>query len=221
MRIQRIVPGLAIVIAGSLAALPVGAAVERAEVRGGPRLASAQPELPAGDEWLAAAYGDMEAGDEDLMAQGPMPGQGGMMQGRGMRGPRGRMGMHHPGGRPGMAAMQRLDLTDAQREKLRGIHDQAARRQIELRAKIATARLDLRKLMRADKPDLAAINAQIDRLAQWRAGAEKARVAAMLEARGVLTPDQRRMLREGPRMRGRMRPGMKDESEPGTPGDGQ
>ena len=109
---------------------------------------------------------------------------------------------------PGREMMMReLGLSDAQRDKMADIRDRQQRKGIQARADIALAELDLRKLMRAENPDGRAIDAQIDRLAALRAGLHKARVAAMLERRAVLTPEQRKKLREmGPP--GRMREGM-------------
>lgn len=119
-------------------------------------------------------------------------GHGGM--GMGMGGPGGPgmgRGMRHPGM---MFAM--LDLSDTQKEKMRDIHERAARTQIQARADMQIARMDMAKLMRADNPDQGAINAQIDKMAQIRAGMQKTRAAAMLEARAQLTPDQKKKMKE-------------------------
>lgn len=132
--------------------------------------------------------------------QGMRMGPGGMGHG-GMGGPG--MGMRGPGG-PGMGRGMRhpammfamLDLSDAQKDKMRDIHERAARTQIQARADMQIARMDMAKLMRADNPDQGAINAQIDKMAQIRAGMQKTRAAAMLEARAQLTPDQRKKMKE-------------------------
>ncbi|MBI5168284.1 MAG: Spy/CpxP family protein refolding chaperone [Candidatus Eisenbacteria bacterium] len=130
----------------------------------------------------------MGAGHGKGMGMGPgmgirgHGGPGGPGMGRGMR---------HPGM---MFAM--LDLSDAQKAKMRDIHERAARTQIQARADMQIAQMDMRKLMRADKPDQAAINAQIDKMAQMRASMQKTRVATMLEARAQLTPDQLKKMQE-------------------------
>jgi len=90
-----------------------------------------------------------------------------------------------------------LDLSDAQRDKLRDIHQRQARRGVQARADLQLARMDLHELMQADKPDPAAINAQIDKLARLQAEQRKAHVAAFLEARALLTPEQQKQLRAG------------------------
>jgi Spy/CpxP family protein refolding chaperone len=88
---------------------------------------------------------------------------------------------------------------------MKAAHERQERKAIQARADIQLARLDLRKLMEADKPDSKAIEAQIDRIAGLRAGLEKSRMATMLEFRASLTPEQQKKLRElrerGPQMR--------------------
>ncbi len=105
---------------------------------------------------------------------------------------RGRMMMR---GRRGELAAA-LKLTDAQRAKVADIRERQMRRGIQLRADLALARLDLRKLLRADKPSTTAIDAQIDRMARLRADLTKARIGSLLEMRALLTPEQQKILRE-------------------------
>lgn len=147
-----------------------------------------------------AFAGDEEGGDGDRrIVIRRRTGPGGLRALRGLGMGRG-LGRHGGMGR-GFAA---LDLTDAQRERLAAIHERQARRGIQARADLQLARLDLRKLMRAEAPNTAAINAQIDRLARMRADLQKSHVATRLEARAVLTPEQRKQLREaGPGAPGR------------------
>ena len=51
--------------------------------------------------------------------------------------------------------------------------------------------------MRAETPSQSQINAQIDRISKMRADLQKSRIGAMLEARSLLTAEQRAKLREG------------------------
>ncbi len=92
--------------------------------------------------------------------------------------------------------MERLKLTDEQKKKMEDIHYQHRRKAIATRAEIATARLDLGRLMRAEDPEERAIDTQIDRMGQLRTGLAKDRIAEMLEARALLTPEQRKTWRE-------------------------
>jgi Spy/CpxP family protein refolding chaperone len=116
--------------------------------------------------------------------------------GMGMR--RGGMGgrpMFNRGG-PMMMRLKlaQLDLSDAQRSKLRDLHEAHARRAVQRRADMQLARMDLRKLMRADKPDAGAVNAQIDKLARLHADGLKAAFEVRMQARAVLTPEQIKQL---------------------------
>lgn len=95
-----------------------------------------------------------------------------------------------------MEMMERLDLSKEQREKIADLREKQERGAIHLRADLQTARLDLRRLTRAEKADRMAINRQIDRIAQMRADMEKARINMMLDVRGMLTPEQREHMRE-------------------------
>lgn len=137
-----------------------------------------------------------------------------------------------PGG-PGMRGMGRggaaraelrkqLNLTEAQQDKLADIRDRSARAAIPIQGDLRIAALDLRKLVRADKPDARAIDAQIDKIAGLRAKLQKSRMAGMLEARSVLTPEQQKLLRDarpGMGMGRGMRGGMGGMHEPhGGPG---
>ena len=160
------------------------------------RAARAQePEgLPDEPGWLTdlgddpGDAGPMMAPD-DLGGGGMGPAALGM--GRGMG--RGARFMHRGFG-PMLA--RELDLSPQQIEKMKAARQNQQRKAIQARADIQIARLDLRKLMEADKPDPKAIEAQIDRIAGLRAGMEKSRAAAMLEFRASLTAEQQKKLRE-------------------------
>jgi Spy/CpxP family protein refolding chaperone len=195
--------------------------------------ADARPEAQAPaapDNPAALAAGDQA--DEDLLAsligedgplEAPMPGDGPGMDGppRGS-GMRGGMGMR---GNWGMMASQ-LDLTDAQREKIRGIMETQMRRGIQERADLQIAALDLGKLMRADTPNRGEIDAQVDKMARMRASLSKERIGAMLDSRAVLTPEQRDKLKQmrsqgwGGRHGGHGHGGPGGPGGSGGPGDG-
>jgi len=98
----------------------------------------------------------------------------------------------------GMLMRQRwaaLGLSDTQRQRLRDLRDAHQRQAIEQRAQLALARLDLQKLMRADRPDQEAVNAQIDRIARLRAEQMKSAFELRLRAQSVLTDEQLRQLK--------------------------
>jgi Spy/CpxP family protein refolding chaperone len=122
---------------------------------------------------------------------------GGRMRGRGFH--RG-AGMRHGGGAwgrgPGGRAFEQLDLSASQRRQIDEIRNRTQRDAIQRRAEMETASLDLRELMRDDRPDRRAIDRQIDRIAELRADMMKARVASQLDMRAVLTDEQRDRLHE-------------------------
>jgi Spy/CpxP family protein refolding chaperone len=130
-----------------------------------------------------------------------------------------------PGPEDGMSrdpeVQKKLNLSDDQRTRLADIRDRQTRAAIPIRSDLEIAGLDLRKLMRADKPDQKAIDAQIDKMAGLRARLQKSRVASMLEARAVLTPAQQKTLREArPRMGRGMRGHRGMHGDFGGPGSG-
>jgi len=104
-------------------------------------------------------------------------------------------GWRRGGGGRGFA-LQGLELTDEQQKKIADIRDTQTRANIQARGNLQIAQLDLRKLIRVDKPDQRAINAQIDRIGTMRTNLQKSRISSMLEIRAVLTPEQRQQLRE-------------------------
>lgn len=119
------------------------------------------------------------------------------------REPGGRMGlgMHMGGARGGMgmhARWAQLDLTETQRGRIHDLHEVQARKAVQRRADMQLARMDLHKLMRAEHPNTAAVNAQIDKLARMRADAMKSAFGTRMQARGILTPDQLKQLKAGP-----------------------
>lgn len=116
-----------------------------------------------------------------------------------------------------------IKLSETQKQKLRMIRERQRREAIRARADLQIATLDLRDLVRSDRPDRSAIDAQVDRIAKQRAELHKGEIAAMLEAREVLTPEQRQQLRaERERMRMRER-GMREmhPRRPAGPGRSQ
>lgn len=120
-----------------------------------------------------------------------MRGRMGMGGGMGMRGGMGMGGMMHRRMGMGMhARLAQLELTEAQRTKLRDLHESHARKAVQRRADLQLAQMDLRKLLRADRPEQGAINAQVDKITRLRAEGLKSAIDTRLQARAVLTPEQ-------------------------------
>jgi len=96
-----------------------------------------------------------------------------------------------------MNRLEKLNLSQSQKDRIAKLRDSHKREMIQSRADLQTAQLDFRKLMADDHPNKRAINAQIDRMASIRADMMKSSVEQRLEVREILTPDQRAKLREG------------------------
>ena len=142
---------------------------------------------------------DDRGGPPHRMMNGHGPGMG---WGRGMRGGMGMGGGMFLGPERillmddrGRLA-EKLDLTGTQKDKLRDIGGDLERKEIRLRADLETAGLDLRDLMRSDSPSASAVDAKIENLSQLRGELMKANARAVLDARKVLTPDQRKKLED-------------------------
>lgn len=87
-----------------------------------------------------------------------------------------------------------LTLTDDQRKAMDGILQDHRLKLIDLQATLQKAELALGPLMKADAPDRAAIEAQIDRVVSARGELEKANARFLLDIRMQLKPDQWKQL---------------------------
>jgi periplasmic protein CpxP/Spy len=135
-----------------------------------------------------------------LVAYGRGQGQGGA----GGRGPGG--GQWGPGGPPGIMQMVRhLDLTDAQREQLRVLMDEA-RKAGDPGEQVRTAEQKLHVAVLADPPDPQAIEGLKTTLNTAHAAELDHRVEMMQKVAQILTPAQKQQLLtmqpQGPRGRG-------------------
>ena len=210
--------------AAALLLTPLAALAQAPKPGAGAAPPAVAPAAPAAEEdglWLAELFGPGDALEAAFAAPGEAPpafeerGPGGPEgpmamaddddeDGPGAPGPMRHMRMGGPHGRGQMMgrglAMRfaALDLTDAQRDKLRDIHEAAARKNVQRRADMQLARMDLHKLMRAENPSGSAVNAQIDKIARLQADGMKAHFDTFLQARAVLTPEQQKKLRSGP-----------------------
>jgi periplasmic protein CpxP/Spy len=133
-------------------------------------------------------------------------GQGRMGQGQGMgpggfggqRGPDGRGGPGRQGGPGGpgglMPLLQRLDLTDAQREQVRAIVEE--RRDDRPDGNMPELQQQLQAAIFADTPDVAKIEQLKTAIAAAEAGRLAARIDTELRLAQILTPEQRAKARE-------------------------
>lgn len=139
---------------------------------------------------------------------GPM-GQGGGPQ-RGpeafrMRGGEGRMGMRLMAMLDNDRAKAALGLSDQQSDKLRQILVDTEKSSVKTRADLQVRGIELRELLRADKPDRDAVMKKVQEISDLRGQEVKQHMVALLSAKEVLTPEQQKKIRTFMESR---RPGM-------------
>jgi len=98
---------------------------------------------------------------------------------------------------PGWAADEQesaaLKLTTDQQKAMQELRLQHRKELVPLRGDLELLEIDLQTAMTADKPDLAKINALVDKIAKARAEVEKKRIALRFKLRDQLTPEQRKI----------------------------
>jgi Spy/CpxP family protein refolding chaperone len=88
-----------------------------------------------------------------------------------------------------------LNLTEPQVDRLRQILVDAEKSGVKTRADIAIRHIELRELLRADKPDHDAVMKKVEELSGLRSQMMKERIEALLAAKSVLTPEQQKKIR--------------------------
>lgn len=103
-----------------------------------------------------------------------------------------------------------LGLSDDQTTRLHQIVVDTEKSAIKSRAEMAVRGIELRELLRADKPDRQAVLKKVDEISLLRQESMKQDVDALLSAKSVLTPEQQKKIRafierrhggDGPRTR--------------------
>jgi Spy/CpxP family protein refolding chaperone len=88
-----------------------------------------------------------------------------------------------------------LGLTEQQVDRLRQITVEAEKSAVKTRADLAVRRIELRELLRADKPDREAIMKKVQEISDLRGQVMKQHVESILAVKTVLTPEQQQKLR--------------------------
>jgi Spy/CpxP family protein refolding chaperone len=96
---------------------------------------------------------------------------------------------------------EELNLTDEQKEKIESLWFEHQRRQVEIGAKLRKAEIELEELLWEDEPDRSAIERKIDEISRYRAELQKSRIEHRLNVARVLTPEQRKLIKEKLRFR--------------------
>ncbi len=113
-----------------------------------------------------------------------------------------------------------LGLTDQQSDRLRQIVVDAEKSTVKIGADMAVRGIELRELLRADKPDREAVMRKVQELSNLRGEMMKQHVDSLLTAKTVLTPEQQKKIRTliESRMGGEMFGGMMREHRMERPG---
>jgi len=96
-----------------------------------------------------------------------------------------------PDGR--MRFMDDLNLTEQQQKDVDQIHNEALRQGIDRTAEIAKARVDLRQLVRAEKPDQSAIERKMKEIETLRSAAQSHRLNAWFNINKLLNAEQQKI----------------------------
>jgi uncharacterized membrane protein len=87
----------------------------------------------------------------------------------------------------------RLKLTDQQKKQIEQIRFEMQKQLVGVRAKMQTARLELRHLLAADTPDKAAIEAKMGEISQIALQVHSIRLNHWFEVNKLLNPDQQKV----------------------------
>lgn len=120
---------------------------------------------------------------------------GGFERGPGFRGPHHRMGSRLLAMLDNDRVKARLGLTDDQANRLHQIAVDSEKATVKTRADMKIRRIELRELLRADKPDQAAVMKKVDEISALRGQMMKEHISALLSAKSVLTPEQQKKIR--------------------------
>lgn len=95
--------------------------------------------------------------------------------------------------RPVGQFLQDLNLTDAQGKQVEDLRYQMQKEQIANRSKIASERLELRRLLQAERPDQSAIGKKLSEISALEAAAKQLRVNHWFKVNAMLTPEQQQV----------------------------
>jgi Spy/CpxP family protein refolding chaperone len=141
-----------------------------------------------GPEMGPAGPGRMMPGGRGMRRNGLGPGMPGPQPDGMTPGPRILMQLRRP------EIQQSLGLTAEQTQKLKDFGFEHQKQSIQERANVELRRLELSRLMGAENADKAAIDKKVDEIAQAEAALMKSALHAEVDARAVLTKEQKAKL---------------------------
>ena len=89
-----------------------------------------------------------------------------------------------------LGRLRALNLTAEQWTRVREIHQNTQKQVIPKQAEVRVAEIELCQLMQAATPNMSQIDAKIAEISTKRADVQKLHVRALIQVRGVLTPEQ-------------------------------
>jgi Spy/CpxP family protein refolding chaperone len=92
----------------------------------------------------------------------------------------------------------RLNLTDDQKAQMRKVNADIEKKLIPVQSKIKLARIDLRELMGAEKPDRSAIEKKMKEVSDLQYQVKIINLDRMLTVKGILTPEQLKIWKDRP-----------------------
>lgn len=103
-------------------------------------------------------------------------------------------------GPPVRGMMEKLKLTYDQSQQLGKLHSELEKKQIAVRAKIQTLRVDVRDAFGDDKPDRAKIESKINEITKLQGEMKTSHLALWFDVNKILTPEQQKIWKEAPMM---------------------
>ncbi len=163
--------------------------------------------------WILTVLTIALAGQSSASAQGPHwgyhdrgPCAGSCGEGVGMPFGRG-MGERRGGGEGFMDALEEIDLSNEQIDKIKAIRENAHKLNIPLRGQLELKQVEIRELMNGDKPDKEKVAARIKEMEAIKVQMDVNRSNAHIDVISQLTKDQRNKIEK--EMFGRGGPGKK------------
>ncbi|MFN3134098.1 MAG: Spy/CpxP family protein refolding chaperone [Candidatus Kryptonium sp.] len=89
-----------------------------------------------------------------------------------------------------------LKLTDEQKSKLQNLFFEFRKTQADIAGKLNKAKIELQELLSVEKIDKSAIDKKLSEISRYRDELSKNKVNHWLNVQQVLTPEQRKILRE-------------------------
>ncbi|MBW7887779.1 MAG: periplasmic heavy metal sensor [Bacteroidetes bacterium] len=92
--------------------------------------------------------------------------------------------------------VNQLNLTDQQKDQFQKIHFDTQKKNIELTAKLATARVDLKQMLLGDKQEKSAVEKKLKEISDLQVSLKMNRFNDWTECNKILTPEQQKIWKQ-------------------------